>query len=45
LKGNHQTLAEVPFRLSSRQNGDSKFNAGVIIDYSLFVVRLRLGRF
>jgi dolichol-phosphate mannosyltransferase len=44
-KGNHQSLAEFPFRFMSRQNGDSKFNAGIIIDYIMFVLKLRLGIF
>ena len=44
-KGNYRTLAEYPFRFRSRMNGDSKFNAGIIMDYFLFVLRLRLGWF
>jgi dolichol-phosphate mannosyltransferase len=45
VKGSHQSLAEFPFRFMSRQNGDSKFNAGIIIDYIMFVLKLRLGIF
>lgn len=44
-KGDHKSLAEIPLKFKSRMNGDSKFNAGVIMDYILFVLRLRLGRF
>jgi len=44
-KGNHQSLAEVPFKFRSRMNGDSKFNARVIFDYVIFILKLRLGMF
>jgi dolichol-phosphate mannosyltransferase len=44
-KGNYGSLAECPFSFRSRQNGDSKFNARIIFDYLLFVLKLRLGRF
>jgi len=42
-KGNYRSIAEVPFRFRSRMNGDSKFNAKVIMDYVIFIMKLRLG--
>jgi dolichol-phosphate mannosyltransferase len=45
MKGNHRSLAEVPFRFRSRQKGDSKFDARVIMDYIIFILKLRLGMF
>lgn len=44
-KGKYESLAEIPFKFRCRQNGNSKFNAEVIISYILFILKLKLGMF